>query len=172
MKKLTINEWIAVSVSLAVIAGFFLLSDSIRSTFFGISSNESSSATASLSFEAAEENTTDADRSLPDFGVKDLKVGSGETARPGELVTVHYTGRFPDGRTFDSSLTRGEPFQFVLGAGQVIEGWEKGVVGMKVGGQRLLVIPPELGYGDRQVGIIPPNSTLIFEIELLGVESP
>jgi FKBP-type peptidyl-prolyl cis-trans isomerase len=83
---------------------------------------------------------------------------------------VHYTGKFVDGRVFDSSLTRGEPLQFVLGAGQVIQGWDVGIVGMKVGGKRVLSIPPELGYGAQDYGPIPGGSTLIFEVELLKVE--
>ncbi len=88
----------------------------------------------------------------------------------GKTVSVHYTGKLTDGTKFDSSLDRGDPFSFRLGAGQVIKGWDQGVAGMKVGGKRLLTIPPELGYGQRGFpGAIPPNSTLVFEVELLGV---
>jgi peptidylprolyl isomerase len=100
----------------------------------------------------------------------DLKAGTGETAIPGKAVSVHYTGWLPDGTKFDSSRDRDRPFQFVLGAGQVIKGWDEGVAGMKVGGQRQLKIPPTLGYGSRLVGPIPPNSTLIFDVELLEVK--
>ncbi|ODV91769.1 hypothetical protein CANCADRAFT_17978, partial [Tortispora caseinolytica NRRL Y-17796] len=85
----------------------------------------------------------------------------------GDIVTVHYTGRFTDGTVFDSSKNHGEPFSFVLGRGQVIPGWEQGVVNMCVGEKRKLTIPPHLGYGDRQVGFIPAKSTLVFEIEML-----
>jgi len=101
---------------------------------------------------------------------EDLVVGGGAEAVAGKTVSVHYTGKLTDGTKFDSSLDRGDPFSFRLGAGQVIKGWDQGVAGMKVGGKRLLTIPPELGYGQRGFpGAIPPNSTLVFEVELLGV---
>ena len=106
--------------------------------------------------------------------VKDTTVGSGTEATSGKSVTVHYTGWLSEnggrGRKFDSSKDRGEPFQFGLGQGQVIKGWDQGVQGMKVGGTRELTIPPEMGYGARGAGgVIPPNATLIFEVELLKV---
>lgn len=101
---------------------------------------------------------------------KDLVVGTGDIATSGKEVTVHYTGVFVDGKKFDSSVDRGIPFTFRLGAGMVIKGWDIGVEGMKVGGKRLLVIPPELAYGSSDNGPIPANSTLIFQVELLGVK--
>lgn len=101
---------------------------------------------------------------------KDITVGSGDVAVAGKEVTVHYTGVFADGKKFDSSVDRGVPFTFTLGSGMVIKGWDQGVEGMKVGGKRILVIPPALAYGDKDYGPIPANSTLIFEIELLGVK--
>jgi FKBP-type peptidyl-prolyl cis-trans isomerase len=101
----------------------------------------------------------------------DLEVGNGPEAVTGKTVTVHYTGWLEDGTKFDSSLDRQEPFPFRLGAGEVIEGWDQGVAGMKVGGKRKLTIPPDLGYGDAGAGgVIPPGATLIFEVKLLGVE--
>jgi len=102
---------------------------------------------------------------------KDEQSGSGAEAQAGKNVSVHYTGTFyPSGEKFDSSLDRGQPFQFKLGARQVIKGWDEGVAGMKVGGKRILIIPPDLAYGSNGIpGAIPPNSTLMFEVELLGV---
>lgn len=101
---------------------------------------------------------------------EDLTVGSGPEAVAGKTVEVHYTGTLEDGSKFDSSLDRNQPFRFVLGAGQVIRGWELGVSGMKVGGQRKLIIPPDLGYGAAGFPpVIPPNSVLHFTIQLLDV---
>src|ERR1700688_97387 len=101
----------------------------------------------------------------------DIKVGTGATATAGHSVKVHYTGWLTNGTKFDSSVDRGEPFSFNLGAGQVIKGWDEGVAGMKIGGKRQLRIPPELGYGSRGAGgVIPANATLIFDVELLGVQ--
>jgi peptidylprolyl isomerase len=101
---------------------------------------------------------------------EDIVVGNGPSPQSGKEVTVHYTGTLEDGTKFDSSLDRGQPFKFPIGVGRVIKGWDEGVMTMKVGGKRKLVIPPQLGYGPRGVGPIPPNSTLVFEVELLGVD--
>jgi FKBP-type peptidyl-prolyl cis-trans isomerase FkpA len=100
----------------------------------------------------------------------DIVIGTGATAVPGKAVSVHYTGWLTNGTKFDSSLDRGQPFVFSLGEGQVIQGWDEGIAGMKVGGKRQLRIPPALGYGSSGAnGVIPPDATLIFDVELLGV---
>ncbi|WP_456379272.1 FKBP-type peptidyl-prolyl cis-trans isomerase [Thiolapillus sp.] len=109
---------------------------------------------------------------MTDSGLKydDLEEGTGTEAVAGTQVTVHYTGWLTDGSKFDSSLDRNQPFQFALGNGQVIRGWDEGVQGMKVGGKRKLTIPPQLGYGAAGAGgVIPPNATLVFEVELLEI---
>jgi FKBP-type peptidyl-prolyl cis-trans isomerase FkpA len=101
---------------------------------------------------------------------EDLSAGEGEAAQAGQRVSVHYTGWLTDGTKFDSSKDRNDPFDFPLGAGHVIRGWDEGVQGMKVGGVRKLTIPPQLGYGARGAGgVIPPNATLVFEVELLKI---
>jgi len=108
--------------------------------------------------------------SATELKMEDSKVGNGAVAEAGKQVSVHYTGWLTDGTKFDSSKDRGQPFTFQLGAGQVIKGWDQGVAGMKVGGVRKLTIPASLGYGASGAGgVIPPNATLVFEVELLGV---
>jgi peptidylprolyl isomerase len=104
--------------------------------------------------------------------IEDLATGDGDEAKPGQLVTVHYVGvAHSTGKEFDASYNRGEPFDFPLGGGQVIQGWDQGVAGMRVGGRRKLTIPPALGYGARGAGgAIKPNETLIFVVDLLGVQ--
>ncbi len=103
--------------------------------------------------------------------IEDLNEGTGAEAVSGKQVSVHYTGTLTDGSKFDSSLDRGQPFDFLLGAGQVIQGWDQGVAGMKVGGQRRLTVPPEMGYGARGFPpVIPPNSWLVFDVQLLDVK--
>jgi FKBP-type peptidyl-prolyl cis-trans isomerase len=101
--------------------------------------------------------------------IQDLVVGTGATAAAGDTVTVNYVGTLTNGTKFDSSYDRGQTYTFLLGAGRVIAGWDQGVAGMKVGGKRRLTIPPSLGYGNQAVGAIPPNSTLVFDVELVSI---
>jgi len=101
---------------------------------------------------------------------RETEIGDGLSPEKGQMVVVHYTGWLPDGTKFDSSVDRGQPFSFQIGIGRVIKGWDEGVMSMKVGGKRMLFIPPELGYGSRGAGnVIPPNAPLIFEVELLDI---
>lgn len=110
-------------------------------------------------------------QSGPDIEIEEIEVGVGPSPKKGQTVVVHYTGRLMDGTKFDSSLDRGEPFEFVYGKGMVIKGWERGLKTMKVGGKRRLTIPPSLAYGSKGAGgVIPPDATLVFDVELLGIK--
>lgn len=109
-------------------------------------------------------------KTIGGVATQELKVGSGATATSGKVVSAHYTGRFPDGAKFDSSYDAGAPIEFLLGAGKVIKGWDVGIEGMRVGGKRKLTIPPELAYGSRGNGPVPPNATLVFDVELMAVK--
>ncbi len=116
-------------------------------------------------------DTTDWGGGVVEMQQEDIVVGEGTEATEGKLVTVHYTGTLLDGTKFDSSVDRDDPFKFTLGAGEVIKGWDQGVVGMKVGGKRKLTIPADLAYGETGAGgVIPPNATLVFDVELINVE--
>ena len=112
---------------------------------------------------SAQEPTTD-------LKIEDIKVGQGQEVKKGDTAQVHYLGTLTNNEKFDSSYDRNQPFEFQVGAGQVIEGWDQGLLGMKIGGKRKLTIPPNLGYGNQAAGSIPPGSTLIFEIELLSIK--
>jgi peptidylprolyl isomerase len=131
-------------------------------------------ALAALPAAAQNSDLSHATRSRTGLGIVEVKEGAGETASAGRTARVHYTGWLLEngarGRKFDSSRDRGQPFEFPLGAGRVIRGWDEGVAGMKIGGQRTLVVPADLGYGSRGAGnVIPPDATLVFDVELLGL---
>lgn len=151
MKTLDTKEWVAILVAIFVVGFFFVFGQTLVSLF-------------------TSSDTKDKMVQQSQLQIEDNPVGGGEIAQAGSRVVVHYTGRFTDGKVFDSSVTRGEPFQFVLGTGQVIKGWDQGIVGMRVGGKRILIIPSDLGYGPSDYGPIPGGSTLIFEVELLKVD--
>ncbi len=153
MKNLNKEERIAVVVGIFIV-GFFFIFGQTALSIFKLNNQNNSIAKA------------------PEVVVQNDVIGGGAVAEVGDRVTVNYTGRFVDGTVFDSSLTRHEPFSFNLGSGQVIKGWDKGIVGMREGGKRTISIPPELGYGTNDYGPIPGGSTLIFDIELLKVEKP
>ena len=150
-KKTSIAVAISIIVILAMVGGAGLVDN-----FIGSDNNKN---------EMTEQNTQ-----ASQVEQKDLTVGTGDIAVAGKTVKVHYTGVFADGKKFDSSRDRGVPFEFKLGSGMVIKGWDIGIEGMKVGGKRLLIIPSEFAYGPNDYGPIPGNSTLIFEVELLGVK--
>ena len=158
MKKLNRNQWIAVAVSLAVVA--FLL---YGGTLLGLFTSQNNT----------NQDQSDMAQNLPTTGVQtqDVTIGQGPAAEAGDTITVNYVGTLTDGKVFDSSVDRNQPFTFTLGAGQVIRGWDEGIVGMRVGGERKLIIAPDYGYGDQGIGPIPPNSVLIFDVQLLSVNS-
>lgn len=163
MKKLSLNEGIGVSVALVAALGLLFFGNYI----FGGAKNVSSGATATQ--KAQEANvasavTTNAIR------IDEISAGTGQAVKAGDTISVHYIGALAGGGIFDSSYDRGQPISFVVGAGQLIKGFDQGVVGMQVGGKRKITIPPELGYGTEQIGPIPPNSTLVFEVELVSVK--
>lgn len=151
MKTLKTKEWVAVVVAVFVVGFVFIFGQGLTTLF---SSKQIGNSMAQT----------------PKVLIQDVVYGTGDIAVAGDRVVVHYTGRFVDGNIFDSSVSRNEPFQFVLGVGQVIKGWDEGIVGMRVGGKRVLSIPSTLGYGANDYGPIPGGSTLIFEIELLKVD--
>jgi len=147
------TQYIAVFAGIALVA--FLLYGNSFMNFFNPSAGETS------------------EQVLPESGVEvsDEILGTGTEAKVGDTVTVHYIGTLVRGKVFDSSIDRGAPFTFTLGAGQVIRGWDEGLVGMREGGKRILTIAPDYGYGSNAVGPIPPNSVLIFEVQLIKTES-
>jgi FKBP-type peptidyl-prolyl cis-trans isomerase len=166
MKMLSRNEWIAVGAALVVIALFFLFSGSFNSMISSPKPQDSVSTTTDATA------TPVVTSPVPGLTVEDSKVGEGTVvATAGDILTVDYVGTLADGTKFDSSLDRGQPLVFKLGVDPVIEGWQKGLVGMKEGGKRRLVISPSLAYGSAGVqGVIPANATLTFDVELHKIQ--
>ncbi len=157
--------YIAVAVALVVVAIFAYLG------FFGVSGTTQEAPVAQTSAQDLL-NQISAAGKVETLQVIDTAVGTGAEAKAGDTITVHYIGVLPDGTVFDASQNRGQPFTFTLGGGQVIKGWDQGLLGMKVGGTRLVAIPPELAYGERAIGQIPSNASLIFQVELLSIGEP
>ncbi len=166
---------IAVALAVIVALGFLALGTPMLSSFGGVApvQEEMTVGTTTISTTTAPMDLAlNPSEPLPtELVVTDLVVGSGPEATTGSTVSVNYVGALPDGTVFDASANHGGAFTFPLGAGQVIRGWDEGVKGMKVGGKRLLVIPPTLAYGNQAVGgVIPANATLVFEVELVSVQ--
>lgn len=160
MKGASRNEMIAVTAGIVVV-GVILIAGIINTLL-----------SSAVSQDTGRTTTSSMEKNLPEgLVVEDIVVGEGIEATPGSVVVAHYIGTLEDGTVFDSSVSRGVPFSFVLGVGQVIRGWDLGIQGMKVGGKRKLTIPADLAYGDRAIGSIPANSTLHFEVELLDVKA-
>jgi FKBP-type peptidyl-prolyl cis-trans isomerase len=172
---LKLKNWLGVALALAL-AGCNSTTttggSSSSTSATGSSSTTSTTAAPPAAASGAEATASAKEITMPN-GLKyvDLKVGDGQLAETGMTAQVHYTGWLTDGTKFDSSVDRGQPFSFKLGAGQVIRGWDEGVKGMRVGGKRKLTIPPDMGYGAAGAGgVIPPNATLVFDVELLGLQ--
>lgn len=172
MRKFSMREWIAVAVAV-VAAAFMFFGDNVWKIFTGteeIANNLQAPLTNATDNQRQTAESMQNISTTPGLEIYDLQPGTGAEAVAGKTVTAHYVGTLADGTKFDSSLDRGEPFSFTLGAGQVIQGWDLGIQGMKIGSVRRLVIAPELGYGDRAIGPIPAGSTLVFEVQLLDVK--
>lgn len=138
----------------------------IAGLFFFLQNDSSENNSTQIQETTMSKTSTDSGK----LQIEEIKVGTGAAVTSGDTVVMHYSGTLENGEKFDSSYDRGQPFETRIGVGQVIEGWDMGVPGMKIGGKRKLVIPSALGYGERGVGPIPPNATLIFEVELLDIK--
>lgn len=158
------NKFMVVAVIVGGLAVAAYIMSRRNQSIEQIAGSEAGNSTATTTSGTGDQNVTE-------LKIEDIKVGDGAEAVAGKTVVVHYTGTLVDGKKFDSSVDRGQPFPFPLGAGRVIQGWDKGVQGMKVGGKRKLTIPPSMGYGEQGAGgVIPPNATLLFDVELLEVK--
>ena len=174
MRSAMSKKWIVLTVAIIIVLGlgafmFFRNPGQKQDTDQTLGQTDVNQADESADAKPNMETKT-----LPDgLQIIDEIVGTGQEALAGNIVSVNYVGTLTNGSKFDSSYDRGRPFAFILGAGQVIKGWDEGVAGMKIGGKRKLIIPPSLGYGAQSMGngLIPANSTLIFEVELLGIQN-
>jgi FKBP-type peptidyl-prolyl cis-trans isomerase len=171
MPHLSRNQWTGIIVAIVVVilafGSLFFFTNQNQPTTTMDNQNPTASTTDDMASSTA---SSSAPQTLADgLIIQDLNIGSGDVAASGDNVQVNYVGKLTDGTVFDSSYTRGQPIAFTLGAGQVIPGWEEGIAGMHVGGERILTIPPALAYGSQAAGTIPPNSTLIFDVTLVGV---
>ncbi len=176
-----INKYEAVGIGASVVimalALFLLRMDISQNPELSDALNTEQSALVVTTQDSSEESlrealvqSVDPSGVLQNLVVSDVVIGSGREVAAGDTVTVHYIGTLQNGQEFDNSHKKGQPLTFTVGRGQVIEGWERGIVGMKVGGERMLVVPAEFGYGRQAVGPIPGNSTLVFAIELLSIQ--
>ena len=157
------NKWIAGAIAVVVVGIFF-------GGYFWSTANNPQSVTNDNQTTVVQNTNTPSN--TDGLIIEDTKIGTGAEAVPGKKISVQYTGKLTNGQVFDSSIPRGQAFEFTLGAGQVIKGWDEGFTGMKVGGKRTLTIPPALAYGEQGAGgVIPPNATLIFDVQLVGVSN-
>ncbi len=173
------NKWIAIVIALIAVGialgGYSLYQNSMGPTVVSAPDTNQAATSAALTAQATTTTNMNEPTTLPDgLIIQDEQIGTGPAAKAGDQLEMNYVGTLEDGTKFDSSYDRNQPLPFTLGVGQVIKGWDEGVVGMKVGGKRKLIIPPALGYGNQAVptstGTIPANSTLIFEIELVSIK--
>lgn len=170
MRKLSTAEWIGVGAALIIGGGLFVYFFGLFSSPFNFGTVPTDEAVQGVSTEEFLADYED-DVESGELRIDDIQTGSGAAITTGVVAVVHYVGLLSDGTVFDNSVGRGQPFIFEVGAGQVISGWEQGLMGMQEGGHRVIVVPPDLGYGEAGNGPIPPNATLIFEVQLLDVLS-
>ncbi len=174
MKNISKSEWVAIVLSIAVVVYLFFYSGKTK-VVEDVSQNlEAESQVANVSGENITNQTNTGDtqmENVTELKKEIIKEGTGAEAKVGDVAVVHYTGTLLDGKVFDSSIPRGQPFEFRLGEGSVIAGWEEGLKGMKIGEKARLTIPSNMAYGSQGAGgVIPPNATLVFEIELLSLK--